>query len=79
MRIARMQDETYALSCDLGDLTLLGEGLLAIESADRRLIGSRTLDEEDRLALAGELERIHDMRSQLDAALHQRPNFRVVK
>lgn len=69
MRIVHDPDGTYVLSCAEAELSLIAEGLYAVESTGRRCLDDGVPDEVDTPQLRDELYLLGDMRAQIDAAL----------
>lgn len=79
MRTMRMRDGSFTMSCTVGELTLIDEGLFAIERADHALMGSPNLDEADRIQLTEELERLRAMRLEINVAKSRQPSLCEIK
>lgn len=69
---------TYSIVCDRAELSLIAEGLYAVERAGRSCLRDDVPDEFDRPMLEAEVERLADMRTSLLAVLDGRPEFRVM-
>lgn len=70
---------TYSIACDRAELSLIAEGLYAVEKAGRSCLRDDVLDEFDRPMLEAEVERLANMRASLSAVLDGRPEFRVME
>lgn len=69
---------TFTLICDKDELSLIAEGLYAVEDAGRRCLADDIPDEVDRPGLEVEVARLAEMRVALMPALGEEPVFRII-
>lgn len=79
MQIKRLPDGAYALTCDEGELSLIAEGLYAVEDAGRRCLANDVPDEFDRPVLEVEVRRLGRMRLAIEGVLDISPAFRAIE
>ena len=78
MRVKHTTEGTYTLTCDEGELSLIAEGLYAVQDTGRRCLEAGIPDEFDAPVLENELRQITRMRLALMPALGEEPVFRII-
>lgn len=79
MRVLCKPNGVFVLTCDEDELSLIAEGLYAVEDAGRRCLEADIPDEFDAPVLEDELRQIAQMRVALMPALGEEPVFRVIR
>lgn len=78
MHVVSNPDGTTTLTCDYGELSLIAEGLYAVQKAGQQCLEDEIPDEFDTPVLEAELRQLADMRLTLMPALGEEPVFHIV-
>lgn len=78
MRVKHTAEGTYTLTCDEGELSLIAEGLYAVQDTGKRCLDRGIPDEFDAPVLAEELRQLADMRLTIAGAMGTEPVFRII-
>lgn len=79
MYIKCMDDGSYVLTCVKAELSLIAEGLYAIEKTGKRCLANDVPDEFDRPQLEDEVAQLEVMHRDLNRALGEAVMFRIVE
>ena len=69
MRVKHTAEGTYTLTCDEGELSLIAEGLYALQDTGQRCLDRGIPDEFDAPVLEAELRQLADMRLTIAGAM----------
>lgn len=78
MRVKHTAEGTYTLTCDEVELSLIAEGLYAVQDTGQRCLDQGIPDEFDAPVLAEELRQLADMRLTIAGAMDTEPVFRII-
>lgn len=78
MQVKHVAEGTYTLTCDEGELSLIAEGLYAVQDTGQRCLDRGIPDEFDAPVLAEELRQLADMRLTIAGAMGTKPVFRII-
>lgn len=79
MEITEAGDGKYRLLVSGGELSLISEGLYAVEDAGRRCLADDVPDEVDRPVLKDELRQLGHMRLAIEGALGMPPSLSIIE
>lgn len=78
MHVVSNPDGTTTLTCDYGELSLIAEGLYAMQKTGQQCLEDEVPDDIDTPVLEAELRQLADMRLALMPALGEEPVFHIV-
>ena len=70
--------DVFTITCTRGELSLIAEGLYAVQKTGQQCLEDEIPDEFDTPVLEAELRQLADMRLTLMPALGEEPVFRIV-